>query len=440
MRNAVSLCLAALVCICAAVTSAAPADFARGRTLLVGDAPVQRVDLPQDVYEWVVRADLGDLRVFNGAGEEVPYALRRPRPGRASGEWIDVPLFTLPAADPSSAAAAVDIELGSDGTVVAVRGAATPGTTRSDYLLDLSQVQDGDLELALTWVPAAANVVAHVRIDGSDDLDVWHPVVASATLAALQTAGHEVVLNRVLLGSTGHDYLRLRQLDGAEPMVVSAARVRQQAAQTPWRQWKALAAEPVEGGYEFDAGGSFPVDRFAPALATPSYLLDCRVFSRARPTDRWLDLGNHVFYRAMVEGNAVSSDPAVAQRTGDRYWRVVPSDPAQPAPTLSVGWVPDELVFLKQGAAPFTLAYGQADIAGRQWPVEELAKRLDGSADLADLPQASLGAPQMLGGPERLNAAARAIDWRTLLLWGLLAAGVLLIGTLALRLARQSRG
>ena len=54
-------------------------DFARGRVL---DAPdgvvVARLVVPDDVYEWVVRRDLGDVRVLNRDQEEVPYNLRRP--------------------------------------------------------------------------------------------------------------------------------------------------------------------------------------------------------------------------------------------------------------------------------------------------------------------------------------------------------------------------
>ncbi len=63
---------------CVLTAHAGPADFARGRVIVVGEDLVQRAPLPQDVYEWVVRDDLGDVRVFNREAEQVPYALRRP--------------------------------------------------------------------------------------------------------------------------------------------------------------------------------------------------------------------------------------------------------------------------------------------------------------------------------------------------------------------------
>ena len=52
---------------------AVPIEFAPGDALYV-------LRLPEAVYRHAVRVDLGDLRVFNGAGEPVPYALRQPAP------------------------------------------------------------------------------------------------------------------------------------------------------------------------------------------------------------------------------------------------------------------------------------------------------------------------------------------------------------------------
>ena len=91
---------------------AGPADFAHGRVIVVGEELVQRARLPQDVYEWVVRDDLGDLRVFNREAEQVPYALRRPATTSAHSDWQDLPIFTLPVASTvSTAGTEVNIEL-----------------------------------------------------------------------------------------------------------------------------------------------------------------------------------------------------------------------------------------------------------------------------------------------------------------------------------------
>ena len=87
-----------LLCLLATAASAeAPRDFAYGIELEAsGPEALFAVELPQAVYEGVVRADLGDLRVFNAAGEAVPYAfLPRPSARREKGLSLQVPFFAL---------------------------------------------------------------------------------------------------------------------------------------------------------------------------------------------------------------------------------------------------------------------------------------------------------------------------------------------------------
>ncbi|MBN8456196.1 MAG: DUF3999 family protein, partial [Candidatus Accumulibacter sp.] len=68
-----------------------PGDFAFGMRLQPdGPQPLVRVDLPAAVHAGVSRADLGDLRVFNAAGEAVPHAWLPPPPAsRASYVKLD---------------------------------------------------------------------------------------------------------------------------------------------------------------------------------------------------------------------------------------------------------------------------------------------------------------------------------------------------------------
>ncbi|MEO8009441.1 MAG: DUF3999 family protein, partial [Betaproteobacteria bacterium] len=67
-----------LLSISLAVSAAeTPEDFAFAVPIdgLGGDA-LYRVAIPPAVYEQAAFSDLRDLRVFNGAGEVVPYAFR----------------------------------------------------------------------------------------------------------------------------------------------------------------------------------------------------------------------------------------------------------------------------------------------------------------------------------------------------------------------------
>ncbi len=431
-------CLLAAAC---TAHGAVPGDFARGRsvTTTVGGA-IQRLVIPADVYEWTTRKDLGDLRMFDSAGDEVPFTLRRS-PRETPTPWQRLPLFPLPAsAEPRGKDTAVDIQLGSDGTVVAVRG-GKPAAHPAVYLLDASALTHPVTELVLHWPSMAESFVARLHLEASDDLDRWRTLTASATVASLTAGDERVVVNRLSVPETRARYLRLSQVDPGRLPVLTAAEARGRSPGPLERHWKTLSPRPRDGGYEFDAGGHFPADRVRASRPEESYLLDVRLLSRADPTRPWQDHGRYSFYRVPLPnasaGEAtVTSDPAALHPTGHRYWRLERHDGGTGAPTLEIGWLPHELLFVS-GRSPYVLAYGRAGSEPRSWPLEDLAARL-GSELSSTLPAASLDAPRMLGGPQRLEPPARAIDWKTILLWSLLLAGVTLVGVLALRLLRSA--
>jgi hypothetical protein len=76
-------CLLLICCLLTAVTPAmgddlSPSDFAYGLPLTVAnDHALHALTVPLAVYEKSTRKDLGDVRVFNGAGSVVPHALRQ---------------------------------------------------------------------------------------------------------------------------------------------------------------------------------------------------------------------------------------------------------------------------------------------------------------------------------------------------------------------------
>ena len=74
-----------------------PQDFAYGLPIGIdaGDA-LYEVEIPPALYRGVSRADLGDMRVFNGQGEVVPHALR-PRIGSTeqAAAAVRLPVFPL---------------------------------------------------------------------------------------------------------------------------------------------------------------------------------------------------------------------------------------------------------------------------------------------------------------------------------------------------------
>jgi len=431
--------IAVLLMVLPAAHAAAIAnDFARGVAI---DLPTQRaaayrIAVPADAYRWSTRDDLGDLRVLDDAGNEVPYALRVPPGGDVWTAWTDLPVFAMPAAAATPGSAAVNIELGAGGAVVAVHGAAVQSESGS-YLIDASGYDATIDELQVVW-SNSGDVFVTTGVDASADLNAWRTVVPSTTLANLTTAGQAVKLDRVAVSGGVHaKYLKLR-FD--RNLTVTGARARAHEPTAAARDGTTLDGTVGGDAVEFETGGRFPVDRVAVELDAPTYLIEARVYSRPRDDTPWRDIGTRSFYRATAGQSAVQSDAMSVGGQAHRYWRVVATPPSMSHPRFRIEWVPHEVVFVAQGTPPYRLVYGHAGLQAREWPIADLLKRLDPAADLATLPGASLRAPETLGGSDRLIPPPAPIDWRTIWLWVVLVIGVGIVAGLALRILRSGKG
>jgi hypothetical protein len=436
----------------AATAASEPAEFARGRVISVPEGSVgARFGLPQDVYEWATRADLGDVRLLDGTGEEVAYTIRRPETREEPSDWKDAAFFGLPDGDVGSGAdSRVEVDVDAGGTVIAIRGQPAAARPFVGFLVDAGPAGEPATDLRLEWSPGSGDFVGRVSIEASDDLDEWRQVVQRAAIARLTGPGQsgtaepgqddaQILLDRLELPAVRQRYLKITQVEGNGSLELTRVQLRHRRSELPDRQWKDLDGRAVDDGFEFSTGGSFPVDRVTLVQGDSSqrYLLAARLFSRSDPGVPWRSRGRRAFYQAVVSGVAVTSEPLKIS-TGDRHWRVEPDGELVADLRLRIGWLPDEFVFLQQGPSPYLLVYGQAGLHGRQWPLTDLLARLgDGKrARLADVPLATVGEPQVLGGPDRL-VAVRETDWRTLLLWAVLLLGVAVVGTLAYRLLRS---
>ncbi len=94
MKNLLPAILTAASLSAAAAES--PADFAFAVPIEgLGADALHRVAIPQAVYESAAFSDLRDLRVFNGAGEVVPYAFRPVDRISEKPAPVTLPIFPL---------------------------------------------------------------------------------------------------------------------------------------------------------------------------------------------------------------------------------------------------------------------------------------------------------------------------------------------------------
>jgi hypothetical protein len=195
--------------------AASPMDFARGYLLETqADFALQRLELPFDVYNASVRPDLGDLRVFNAEGAEVPMHLRRIEAQPVAGQEVPLPLFRV-SGGPEGVQDydfRMQVRTSDQGAVLETRMTALPAGMDQALLLDASAITE---DIAALRFEAGSSSSAFIRVEvrGSDDLYSWR-TVGSAVLAFMEHQNGRILQDRIMIhGKRWKYYLLTGQAD-----------------------------------------------------------------------------------------------------------------------------------------------------------------------------------------------------------------------------------
>ena len=450
-------------CTGAATAAERPQDFAYGSQLEAdGSEALYEITLPAAVYQGVARADLGDVRVFNGAGEVVPYAWR---PRKTASAEMSAPV-TL-ALFPLKAEAGVPV----DGLAISVRrsasGTASVNVTTSDarggsgkrivgYLVDLNALDRALRAIEFDWPATPDGFAGKLRVDASDDLARWRTLVADAPLVSVEVAGQRLQQKRVELPQQKTKYLRLswasQSADRPPPELASArGELAEKTVDTP-REWAQLegAKSAKPGEFVFDLRSHYPVDRVRFNLPESNTIVQVELLARDKADLPWRPTARGVAYRLRQDGGEITSPELAVGATTGRYWLLRVDQRGGGlgggTPGMHMGWVPHRLVFTARGAAPFQLAYGNREARPAAYSIEtiipgyrddagpQIRAAKAGMQQTVSVRNAQALEQQELGGEARRQDA---IDWKRWSLWGALVLGVLLLGAMAWRLVRQ---
>lgn len=412
--------------------------------LIQGGEAIYRFDLPEPAYTGMLRKDLGDLRIFNGSGEPVPFALLRYQaPPVVDTRAIALPHFPLHGlARDGSERLELDVRRQSDGSLIALSlasGKPQQPTRLSGYVLDASGVKQAMAGLLLDWQVPAEGTVASVAVDASDDLQTWRSITPRAQLVDLSLGDTRLTHKRIALNGLNAKYLRLRWSTDQEPLALEriSAEIVERNAPPETLHWSrpAVRAGSQPGEYLFESAG-LPVQALRFSLPQPNTVAPLRLFRRDSDKETWNELANTVAFRLSRKGReAISPDIAVA-RDRERYWRVLVNQRGggmgSALPGVELGWVAQQAVFVARGPAPFTLAYGSRSVFPADFDIATLVPGYK-PEQFKDLPQAQLGQATK----NAVAAESLDINWRTLGLWAILILGVAMLAAMAWRLVRQ---
>jgi hypothetical protein len=455
MNHPQALALALCLCAAAAVAAETPQDYAVTAPIaLDGNGPYYRLNLPIEVHFAARFPDLGDLRVFNGQGESVPFSLIRDRARTEQAvERSEVKWFPLYGSETASAAMPeIRVERRGDGTVVSIKeGEPQPGGAAvvRGYLLDVSRNRTPMRSLDLDW-DATVTGFQRLSVEASDDLQHWRSWHDGAQLARLVYQGERIERRQIDLPGDRAAYLRLLWREPATAPALTAATLT--ASRSSYRPapfvWSAAApaTRDGEGNLEWQLSQLISAERLKVDLPEVNVLVPVEIWGKdgRQEHDSWRLLGKTVLYRLLIDGKewqqqeiTLAGEPVKQIRLRlDRRGGGVGAG----MPGLAVGITAEQLLFLARGVGPFTLAVGNAQAKAADMPPSTLIPGYDTSS-APPISAASLGVlaalvPAASAAP---TAALGGLDWKTAMLWGVLLVGVACIGAMALHLLRQTK-
>jgi len=431
----------------AAFAAERPDDFAYGIPIRTGaQSALYEVEIPLAVYRAVTRSDLGDVRVFNGAGETVPHALR-PRDAlhATAVTAARLPVFPLRGGSGDKTDEShIRIQKRGDGTIVSIQNrprAGTPERQLRAYLIDASHVKRPIQSLQLDWQGDAGDFVGKVRIEGSNDLNAWRIVTDQAALARLNFGGFKLNQNRVELRGAGDKYFRLSWPDQQPPLesltVLAEPAAGIVAAQRAWHPFNGSVAAGRSGEYGYDLGGPIPFDRLRVELPQVNSLAQLQVLARGKAVEEWRLKASATVYR-LRRGGAEVTSPEIALSSAGESQLLLRVDPkgggiGAGVPVIQIGWIAQKLVFAARGDGPFQLAYGSNAAKPAALAIDAVIPGYKSDAQF-NVEAAPLGEPTTLAGPVRLR---ETVDYKKWTLWVILIFAVAALGFMAYRLARQ---
>jgi len=428
------------------LTSFATADGASGAERVArrfsldldGSAAYYQLTVPQAVYAASRRDDLGDVRVFNGAGEPVPYSLDAPAAAAVPPARTPVHWFPLPPARTDDGRAPLGVSVAPDGSLRAAVTVPARAKHAAD-LVDLSHAV-GEVDALLVHV-SDDSYQGRVAVEASDDLRSWRSL-GSAQLLKVGRGGDMLVQERIALEGVGPRYLRLDWLDGApaigsieiETQPHDARTTDAAAVPRQWREAVHVRAGSTPGEYLFDTDGAYPVDRVRIDLPQPNTVARATIQSRPDARAPWREVAGAALFRLQGKGGEQRNPPLAFTSNPDRAWRIVVDmrngglGGGQPA--VAVGWHPAALTFVARGMPPFTLGVGNASLPSSAVSRDALLVGMAPEVRPARV-GAALPASAVPPGPVADTDATRRY-----VLWGALVVAVGVLGTIAWRLAR----
>lgn len=426
-----------------------PDHFSFKAPLMGGSSSLRQVVLPPAVLEGMKRDDLGDLRIFSAEGQVVPHqfinTVQEDRSEKVT--LVFYPLTQAQAADDASIRINVQQYRGRKQIEVETdKSQPTSALTHEfQYIIEnrLSQkkLEKQLCQLILDWDQPKPSMILPLKIEVSDNLQQWSVLSARKSISKLKDSRSQLIRAQIEMPCTTKHYLRLQWLDPQQGVKVKQITGRYHQAGSKKMQWHQLGQPSVNerGDWLFEKQTVFPLNHLRLKAPFHGLLYQGELFSKKTAKGPWIRRQSLIQYRLKMENTVLESDPIRLFSGNDHYWKIKLADnirftPSQ-YPEIYVSQQQQQVMYLAQGTAPFTLAYGHTKIEPVKdsgiYPLMNKLKTMGGRAD-----QVTLGAVEKINQPIKWEFKPD-FPWKVIGLWLILLLGLLVMGYMAYSLHQQ---
>lgn len=425
-----------------------------------GNEPLYQTKLPKEVYQYSRSNDLQDLSITNANGEQVPHALiaYKSLHAQTTASTLIKPLPIFPIIESrlnDARELSIQLEKNTVNTSVSINANEKNANEKTIYLIDAGKKHAPLQTLSVDWQNSIGKLLS-IDILVSNDLKSWSNA-GHAVLLKTSAEDRELLQNRIILNApTEARYLQLRP-DGEATIALTKinAEYNSEHSLTPqalWQEAPLLQREQDEKigvvNLDFESTGHYPADRLRVYLPQINTITNANIFIRNRNNEPWQWLSSTSLYRTEKSGKNYTNPDILINTTTSRYWRIqfhqTSGGIGQNNPQLSLGWLPQTLVWNARGQAPFTLQVGESPNIINHVSLANLIPDYK-IEKVLQLPQASLTIPTGVSNnthdqaQKSVNTWTSPPDYKRWLLWAGLFLGVLLLAGMVYSLIKSER-
>jgi Protein of unknown function (DUF3999) len=448
-------------------------NFAYFATLSDGKQSLRQFELPYPVLAGLKRQDYGDMRIFNSQNQLVPFSIA-PIEAQTYQNQESYNLGFFRVADHSTQHEGLKIEFSENSTRFSFD--TVNDKSQPNYLLIENTHQNDALQaITLDWQQPDTAFSIKVKLESSDDLQNWQSVNDNVTLYDLKYADTSLLQNTVNLPAASHaKYLRL-SFQPSSDFTLQIEKISGEYHHTTSverENWQSFQLEPGEQPNEwlFHTGSLIPVSKIEFKIPATGLFYQGSLYSKNdsanqnstrterhhsnfkrdikralhhypeySPTaqDDWHYQGTVTQYRLLTAAGEIVSEPITVPLTKDKEWKLVLQQPstllAEQIPSVKVAWHPVQVTFLAQGKPPYQLFFSNPKIAPLTMA---LPPTLTNEAlEIVDVQTIHIVKKIVAMNEEKTwITTVEQLNWRKILLWLLLCAGVLVMGVMAYQL------